>query len=157
MASGPPWLQYPEVDPVAQVRVLIVDDQLPFQQAARMVVEMTTGFEVVGVAGTGEQAIELCRSLAPDLVLMDVQMPGIGGLEATRQISTPSGPPHVVVMSTHESDDYQVAALDAGAIAFIPKSEFGIDALEDVWRLAFDGSPGKAGSGDTGSAPGCAT
>ena len=70
---------------MVHVRVLIVDDQLPFREAARMVVEMTDGFEVVGVAGDGESAVELCRSLDPDLVLMDVQMPGI---ERTRSHPT---------------------------------------------------------------------
>ena len=119
---------------MADVRVLIVDDQLPFREAARMVVEMTEGFEVAGEAGNGEEGVEMTRTLRPDLILMDVQMPGIDGLEATRRIRELNDPPHVVVMSTHESGDYQETALDAGAFAFIPKSEFSMDALEDVWR-----------------------
>ena len=111
---------------MADVRVLIVDDQLPFREAARMAVEMTDGFEVAGEAGDGEEGIEMTRALKPDLVLMDVQMPGIDGLEATRRIRKLNDPPHVVVMSTHESGDYRETALDAGAYAFIPKSEFSI-------------------------------
>ena len=119
---------------MADVRVLIVDDQLPFREAARMVVEMTEGFEIAGEARDGEEGVEMTRALRPDLILMDVQMPGIDGLEATRRIRELNDPPHVVVMSTHESGDYQETALDAGAFAFIPKSEFSMDALEDVWR-----------------------
>jgi DNA-binding NarL/FixJ family response regulator len=119
---------------MSDVRVLIVDDQLPFREASRMVVEMTDGFEVAGEAGNGEEGVEMVRVLQPDLVLMDVQMPGIDGLEATRRIRELDQPPHVVVMSTHESGDYQKTALTSGADAFIPKSEFSMDALEELWR-----------------------
>ncbi len=121
------------MDQMADVRVLIVDDQLPFREASRMVVEMTDGFEVAGEAENGEEGVEMSRALGPDLVLMDVQMPGIDGLEATRRIRQLDNPPHVVVMSTHESGDYRETALTAGADAFIPKSEFSMDALEELW------------------------
>lgn len=115
------------------VRVLIVDDQMPFREASRMVVEMTDGFELVGEAENGEQAVELAIGLKPDLVLMDVQMPGIDGLEATRRMMELDDPPHVLVMSTHESGNYDQPALDAGAFRFLPKSSFGMDELEAVW------------------------
>lgn len=118
---------------MTDVRVLIVDDQLPFREASRMVVEMTDGFEVVGEAENGEQAVELASDLQPDLVLMDVQMPGIDGLEATRRITSVASPPHVLVMSTHESGDYEGPAKSAGAIGFVPKSQFSMDTLEAVW------------------------
>jgi DNA-binding NarL/FixJ family response regulator len=117
------------------VRVLIVDDQLPFREASRMVVEMTDGFEVSGEAEDGEQAIALVEELRPDLVLMDVQMPGIDGIETTRRITSASNPPVVVVMSTHESGDYVDVALAAGAVGFVPKSQFGLDTLDDMWAL----------------------
>ncbi len=119
---------------MSEIQVLIVDDQPPFREASRMVVEMTDGFAVAGEAENGEQAVEMAAALEPDLVLMDVQMPGIDGLEATRRIMSLDHPPPVVVMSTHESGDYRHTALDAGAFAFIPKSEFGMDALEELWR-----------------------
>jgi len=117
-------------------RVLIVDDQLPFREASRMVVDMTDGFEVVGEAVDGTTALTLVTELRPDLVLMDVQMPGIDGIETTRLINELPDPPPVVVMSTHESDDYVGMALAAGAIGFIPKSQFSFDTLSSMWELA---------------------
>ena len=118
---------------MTDVRVLIVDDQSPFREAARMVVEMTDGFEVAGEAANGEDAVELASTLRPDLVLMDVQMPGIGGIEATRRIMSLEHPPYVLVMSTHESESYETPAMAAGAIGFLPKSMFGMDELEATW------------------------
>ena len=101
-----------------------------------MVVEMTDGFEVVAEAVNGEQALELVADARPDLVLMDVQMPGIDGIETTRRIRALTDPPVVVVMSTHESGDYEQVALSAGAIGFVPKSQFRMDTLADMWQLA---------------------
>jgi DNA-binding NarL/FixJ family response regulator len=122
--------------PPETVRVLIVDDQLPFREASRMVVEMTDGFEVVGEAENGEHAIALVKELKPDLVLMDVQMPGIDGIETTRRITSVPKPPVVIVMSTHESGDYVDVALAAGAVGFLPKSQFGFDTLNEMWAIA---------------------
>ena len=121
---------------MSDVRVLIVDDQVPFREASRMVVEMTDGFEVAGEAANGEEAVELAERVEPDLVLMDVQMPGIDGLEATRRIMGLAEPPRVLVMSTHESGSYEEPALAAGAIGFLAKSSFSMDALEAVWAEA---------------------
>ncbi len=98
-----------------------------------MVVEMTDGFEVIGEAENGEQAVEMAFALKPDLVLMDVQMPGIDGIEATRRITALDEPPHILVMSTHESSSYDRSAIEAGAFGFLPKSSFGMEALEEVW------------------------
>ena len=118
------------------VRVLIVDDQMPFREASRMVVELTDGFEVAGEAETGEQALAMVKELHPDLVLMDVQMPGIDGIETTRRISAMSEAPVVVVLSTHESGNYRGVAEEAGAFTFIPKSQFDMEGLEETWREA---------------------
>jgi DNA-binding NarL/FixJ family response regulator len=115
------------------VRVLIVDDQVPFREASRMVVEMTDGFEVAGEASDGEEAVRMAVELEPDLVLMDVQMPRLNGIEATRQICELPSPPRVLVMSTHESGDFAGPAMAAGAMAFIPKAQFSMDALVDAW------------------------
>ena len=115
------------------VRVLIVDDQAPFREASRMVVEMTDGFEVVGEASDGEEAVRMAAELRPDLVVMDVQMPKMNGIEATRAIAATDDAPRILVMSTHESGDYGGPALDAGAAAFMSKAEFGMDSLVEFW------------------------
>lgn len=137
MDSAPPTNHDEPVQAdMTSVRVLIVDDQLPFREASRMVVEMTDGFEVAGEAVNGQHALDLVAELQPDLVLMDVQMPGIDGIETTRLISAFPDPPAIVVMSTHESGDYVGAAVAAGAVGFVPKSQFSFDTLEAMWELA---------------------
>ena len=119
------------------VRVLIVDDQEPFRMAARLVVEATDGFDVVGEAETGEQSVEMAHDLSPDLVLMDVNLPGINGLEATRQIiGDRSEPVVVLLLSTYEEDEYAPRAVECGAAAYIPKAAFGPDRLEAAWAAA---------------------
>lgn len=115
----------------ATVRVLIVDDQEPFRSAARLVIELTEGFEVAGEASDGDQALRLVDELAPDLVLMDVKIPGIDGLEATRRMVARDAGARVVVLSTYE--EYAEQALDAGAVAFISKSDFGPAEIQRVW------------------------
>ncbi len=119
------------------VRVLIVDDQAPFRAAAKMVVDLTEGFEVVGEAETGEASVQMARELAPDLVLMDVNLPGINGLDATRQIlAAPAVPVVVLLLSTYEEEEYAPRAAECGAAAYIPKSAFGPDRLEEAWTAA---------------------
>jgi len=119
------------------VRVLIVDDQEPFRLAARMVVDATDGFEVVGEAETGESSVEMARELAPDLVLMDVNLPGINGLDATRQIlSDRSDSVIVLLLSTYEEEEYAPRAAECGASAYVPKAVFGPDRLESAWAAA---------------------
>ena len=122
------------------VHVLVVDDQAPFRMAAAAVVEMTDDFELVGEVETGEAAVTAAGELRPDLVLMDVNLPGINGLEATRQIlhnAANGGPPVVVlVLSTYEAAEYGPRAAEAGAASFIPKSEFSPDRLTEAWEAA---------------------
>ena len=118
------------------VRVLIVDDQEPFRMAARMVVEATDGFDVVGEAETGEDSVAMAAELAPDLVLMDVNLPGINGLDATRQILAGTSAVVVLLLSTYEEDEYAPRAAECGAAAYIPKAVFGPDRLEAAWAAA---------------------
>jgi len=113
------------------VGVLIVDDQEPFRSAARLVIEMTDGFEVVGEALDGETAVDLVSKLSPQLVLMDIKMPGIGGIEATRRIVHDHPGVRVVVLSTY--GEYEQQALDAGAVAFVSKASFDSAAVLTSW------------------------
>jgi DNA-binding NarL/FixJ family response regulator len=119
------------------VRVLIVDDQEPFRLAARMVVEATDGFDVVGEAESGEESVTMAAEVGPDLVLMDVNLPGINGLDATRQILAGAGDAVVVLLlSTYEEEEYAPRAAECGASAYIPKAVFGPDRLEAAWAAA---------------------
>ena len=118
------------------VRELIVDDHEPFRVAARMVVEATDGFDVVGEAETGEDSVRMAEELAPDLVLMDVNLPGINGLDATRQILAASDVVVVLLLSTYEEEEYAPRAAECGAAAYIPKAVFGPDRLEAAWAAA---------------------
>jgi DNA-binding NarL/FixJ family response regulator len=115
------------------VKVLIVDDQTAFRVAAREVVTVTEGFEVVGEAETGEDSVLAARRLHPDLVLMDVNLPGIDGLEASRQIKADQDKVIVLLLSTYEREDFATELADSGASAFIPKAAFGSDTLSDAW------------------------
>ncbi|HWW10282.1 MAG TPA: response regulator transcription factor [Candidatus Acidoferrales bacterium] len=125
------------------VSVLIVDDQAPFRLAARAVVEATDGFDVVGEVETGEAALDAARELRPDLVLMDVNLPGMSGLEATRVILADGGAsrPMVIVFSTYEPAEYAPRAAEAGAAGYITKSELSPERLEEVWAAAQNGRP----------------
>jgi two-component system, NarL family, invasion response regulator UvrY len=127
------------------VGVVVVDDQAPFRRAARAVIAATTGFELVGEARTGEEAVRLARSLGPHLVLMDIKMPGIGGIEATRRIAANGPDPAVVLVSTYRETDLPAHAQTCGAAAFIHKNGFGPRVLEDTWRSLSPGAVARTG------------
>jgi DNA-binding NarL/FixJ family response regulator len=120
------------------VRVLIVDDQAPFRQAARTVVDHTPGFAVIGEVASGEASIEAARTLQPHLIMMDVHLPGMDGLAATRAIlgSPSDSPPVVLLLSTYEAEQYAERAAACGAAAYVPKSEISPETLERHWRAA---------------------
>jgi CheY-like chemotaxis protein len=120
--------------PTTTVRVLVVDDQRHFREAAKLVVAATEGFDVAGEAESGEAAVELASSLAPDLVLMDINLPDIDGIEATRQILARSPSTTVVALSTEVG--LATRAVASGAAAFIAKSDFDPERLVAVWASA---------------------
>ncbi len=104
--------------------------------AARMVVDATDGFDVVGEAETGEDSVAMAEELRPDLVLMDVNLPGINGLDATRQILSGSDAVVVLLLSTYEEEEYAPRAAECGAAAYIPKAVFGPDRLVSAGAAA---------------------
>jgi len=112
--------------------VLIVDDQGPFRAIARQVVELTEGFTVVGEAATGEDAVRMAAELEPAVVLMDINMPGISGIEATRQMIEADPTIAVVLLSTYRESDLPADALDCGAWRYVHKEDFEPTVLLDA-------------------------
>ncbi len=115
------------------VRVLIVDDQVPFRRAAQAVVESTDAFVVIGAVATGEDALTAVAELEPDLVLMDVNLPGIDGMEASRLLRASHPHVSVILLSSYDEAEFADLTADSGAAAYVPKSAFGPDRLETVW------------------------
>lgn len=115
------------------VSVLIVDDQALFRRAAAAVVRVTPGFDLVGEAASGEEAVELASTLEPALVLMDINMTGINGIEASRRITTGRPGTVVVLLSTYRREDLPSDAQTSGMAAYVNKDEFGPQVLTDVW------------------------
>jgi len=121
----------------ARLRVLLVDDHAMVRSGFAMVLSVEEDVEVVGQAADGLQAIELARATRPDVVLMDVQMPRMDGIEATRQlVAEDLG--HVVILTTFDRDDYLFDALDAGASGFLLKNA-GPEQLLEAVRAAGHG------------------
>jgi len=116
---------------MTDVRVLIVDDQEPFRRAMGAVVDATDGFVVVGSATSGEESLDASAELRPDLVLMDVNLPGIDGIEAARRLSSRPDGPAVVLLSTYDEDQFEMDG--CGAVAYIAKAAFGPDRLSEAW------------------------
>jgi DNA-binding NarL/FixJ family response regulator len=105
------------------ISVVLVDDQALIRTGFKMILESEEGIEVVGEACDGEQAVSISRSVRPDIVLMDVQMPKMDGLEATGRIARDAGiPSRIVILTTFERDDYVLDALRAGASGFLLKN-----------------------------------
>src|SRR5712672_1836569 len=121
-------------DSTRTVRVLIVDDQLPFRAVARTVIGMTEGFVVAAEAETGEAALVAVAEDPPDLVLMDINLPGINGIEATRRIRADHPAVEVILLSTYSEADLPADARDCGAIAYVHKEDFGPALVRDLWQ-----------------------
>ncbi|TMR98251.1 response regulator [Nonomuraea basaltis] len=102
------------------IRIVIADDHLVVRTGFAELLDTQPDFEVAGTAADGAEAVRICRELAPDVVLMDVRMPGMGGIEATRELAGPGGP-RVLILTTFDLDEYVYDALRAGASGFLLK------------------------------------
>jgi two-component system, NarL family, invasion response regulator UvrY len=112
-----------------KLRVLVVDDHAPFRRAAINVIAAAPGFEVAGEAASGERAVELAATLEPDLMLLDVNMPGIGGIEAAKRIAARGGDTVIVLVSSDRPHELPDAARSCGAAAYVDKADFGQELL----------------------------
>ncbi|MGA2969667.1 MAG: response regulator transcription factor [Acidimicrobiales bacterium] len=115
------------------VSVVVVDDQAPFRLAARAVLRRTEGFELVGEAENGLEALTLVDTLKPDLVLMDINMPEMGGIEATRQIVAELPSTVVILCSTYGVNDLPPEAATSGARAYVHKEQLSAKTIKRLW------------------------
>jgi DNA-binding NarL/FixJ family response regulator len=116
--------------------VLLVDDQALLRMGLRLVIETEPDLEVVGEASDGGTAVDQVRALAPDVVLMDVRMPGLDGIEATRRVVAEHPATRVLVLTTFDLDEYAFAALRAGASGFLLKNSRPADLVEAIRTVA---------------------
>jgi DNA-binding NarL/FixJ family response regulator len=119
------------------IRVLLADDHAVVREGLRMVLDARPDLEVVGEAGDGREAVRLVAELEPDVVVMDIAMPELNGIEATRRILDSGSPPRVIVLSMHSQTEYVFRALQAGASGYLVKETVAtevVDAIRAVRR-----------------------
>ncbi len=122
----------------AVVRVLVVDDQAPFRAAARAVIARVRGFELIAEATSGEEAVEIVDVLQPAVVLMDINMGVLDGLEATKIITELHPETMVILVSTYTEADMPPAARTCGAAAYVNKDELSPRVLRRLWDAGGD-------------------
>jgi DNA-binding NarL/FixJ family response regulator len=118
------------------IRIVIADDQMLVRSGFRMILEARDDLEVVGEAGDGEEAVRVVTLLEPDVVLMDVRMPGVNGLDATRRLVDSGSGARIVILTTFDVDEYVFTALRAGASGFMLKDVRPEDLVEGVRIVA---------------------
>ena len=120
------------------VRVLVVDDQAPFRAAARAVIARVQDFELIAEATSGEEAVAMVNELKPAVVLMDINMGLLDGLEATKLITDRHPHTMVILVSTYTEDDMPAAARTCGAAAYVNKDELSPRVLRRLWDAGGD-------------------
>jgi DNA-binding NarL/FixJ family response regulator len=120
--------------------VLVVDDQAPFRLAARAVLRRLDGFEFAGEAKSGPEAIDLVAALHPALILMDIHMPSMSGIEATRRIMAEHPDVAVILCSTHDPKDLPADAAASGAIAYVSKEHLSAATIRELWETRQSGA-----------------
>jgi DNA-binding NarL/FixJ family response regulator len=125
--------------PAPVIRIVVADDHQVVRTGFATLLDTQPDFEVVGTAVDGSEAVRICRELRPDVVLMDVRMPGTDGIEATRQLAGPGqGGPRILILTTFDLDDYVYDALCAGASGFLLK-DVTAERLFEAVRVIADG------------------
>jgi DNA-binding NarL/FixJ family response regulator len=120
------------------IRVLLVDDHAILRSGLAALLRLEPEIDVVGEAATGEQAIERVKALQPDVVVMDIDMPGMGGLEATRQIAAMEGGSRILVLTSHAESEYLLPVLEAGGSGYVEKTKAEEDLVAAIRVVARD-------------------
>jgi DNA-binding NarL/FixJ family response regulator len=118
------------------ISVVVADDQVLVRAGFRVLVDTAPDLRVVGEAGTGEEAVEVARRVRPDVVLMDIRMPKVDGIQATRRILEPGSTTRIMILTTFDLDEYVFAALRAGASGFLLKDTPPADLLAAIRVIA---------------------
>jgi two-component system, NarL family, response regulator NreC len=121
-----------------KIRVLLADDHAIVRDGVRLILNAQSDMEVVGEASNGDEALDLARTLKPDLVLMDIGMPGVNGLEATKLLKQTQPPLHILILTMHDDEDYFFRILAAGASGYVLKGA-GSDELLSAIRAVMQG------------------
>ncbi len=121
-----------------ELRVLLVDDHAILRAGLRALLDAETDMHVVGEAGSGEEAIDLLPHVKPDIVVMDISMPGMGGVEATRRIMETTDPPYVLVLTMHGEEEHLLPVLEAGGAGFVRKTSADEDLTKAIRTVAAD-------------------
>jgi DNA-binding NarL/FixJ family response regulator len=127
---------------MSSIRILLVDDNPEFLSAASHFLTTDPEIEIVGFANSGRSALEQVKRLEPDVVLMDLAMPDMNGLEATSRIKAQAKAPYVVILTLYDNQEYRAQAMAANANGFIAKSDFGTQLLPLIYALCGCGSEG---------------
>lgn len=117
------------------ISVLLVDDHKLMRTGIKFILDDTTDIRVVGEASSGEEALERARVLKPNVILMDVSMPGIGGLEATRKLAMGLPDTRIIVLSAHTAEPYPMRLMEAGAAGYITKDSAGDEIVTAIRRV----------------------
>jgi len=117
------------------IRVLIADDHRLFRLGIRKMLQDASNLQIAGEADSGESALSACKELQPNVVLMDISMPGIGGLEATRRLTRREGAPAVIMLTAHEDNPFPVQALKAGAQGYLTKGVAADELLAAIKKV----------------------
>ncbi len=125
----------------SSVRLLIADDHALVRSGLRSLLKREPDFEIAGEAEDGREAVELCRGLRPDLVLMDMRMPRMDGLEATRAIKREHPKTRVLMVTMHDDQDYMLEAIKAGAAGYVLKDAARDELVDAVRRVARHAPP----------------
>ena len=120
------------------IRIVLADDHAVLRAGLRALLDTEVDLQVIGEAGTGEEAIERVRQLRPDVVVMDLSMPGIGGLEATRRIAALQQGTRVLVLTVHAEEEYLLPVLEAGGSGYVTKTSADEDLVRAIRTVALD-------------------